>query len=94
MGSFHQINSEFKYLFSKHIGWQDSDGGSLEEFGKSYGWLFNAKLVSDFEGICINDVWELPVYQFLTDLSYLKMKREIDAEQQKRILNKQKLNGR
>jgi len=42
----------------------------------------------------MNVVWELPVYQFLNDLSYLKMKREIDNEQQKKIMNKNKLNGR
>lgn len=51
-------------------------------------------MVSDFEGICIDAVWELPVYQFLNDLSYLKMKREIDAEQQKKIIDKQKFHGR
>jgi hypothetical protein len=94
LGSFQQINSEFQYLFQVNNGWSSGDGGGLEEFGKSYGWLFNAKLVSDFEGICIDAVWELPVYQFLNDLSYLKMKREIDNEQQQKIMNKNKLNGR
>ena len=45
-------------------------------------------MVQEFEGISINEVWDLPVYQFLNDLSYLKMKREIDNEQEKKLLNK------
>jgi hypothetical protein len=36
----------------------------------------------------MNDVWGLPVYQFLNDLSYLKMKRVIDEEQEKKLLKK------
>lgn len=37
-------------------------------------------MVSEFENISINEVWELPTYQFLNDLLYLKLKAEIDAE--------------
>jgi hypothetical protein len=45
-------------------------------------------MVSEFEGISINEAWELGVYQFLNDLSYLKMKRELDNEQEKKLLKK------
>lgn len=45
-------------------------------------------MVSEFEGISINDTWDLGVYQFLNDLSYLKMKRELDNEQEKKLLKK------
>jgi len=45
-------------------------------------------MVSEFENISMNDVWGLPVYQFLNDLSYLKMKRVIDEEQEKKLLKK------
>lgn len=50
-------------------------------------------MVSEFENISINEVWELSVYQFLNDLSYLKMKREVDAEHERKLMNKYKLNG-
>jgi hypothetical protein len=45
-------------------------------------------MVSEFEGISINEAWDLGVFQFLNDLSYLKMKREIDNEQEKKLLKK------
>jgi hypothetical protein len=45
-------------------------------------------MVQEFEGISINEVWDLPVFQFLNDLSYLKMKRELDNEQEKKLLKK------
>jgi hypothetical protein len=45
-------------------------------------------MVQEFEGISIDEVWDLPVYQFLNDLSYIKMKREVDNEQEKRLTKK------
>jgi hypothetical protein len=38
----------------------------------------------------MDDAYLLPVYQFLNALSYLKMKRQIDEEQEKKIANKNK----
>jgi hypothetical protein len=43
-------------------------------------------MVAEFEGISLNEAWELPVLQFLNDLSYLKVKRKLDGDQQKRLL--------
>lgn len=45
-------------------------------------------MVSEFENISLNEVWNLGVFQFLNDLSYLKMKREIDNEAEKKLLKK------
>jgi hypothetical protein len=50
-------------------------------------------MVSEFENISIDEVWKISVYQFLNDLSYLKMKREVDAEQERKLMNKYKLNA-
>jgi hypothetical protein len=38
----------------------------------------------------MDDVYLLPVQHFLNDLSYLKMKRALDAEQEKKIAQKNK----
>ena len=46
--------------------------------------MFNAKLVSEFENISLNDVWDLSVYQFLNDLSYIKVKQKYDADKLER----------
>jgi hypothetical protein len=43
-------------------------------------------MVSEFENISLDSVWAMPVLQFLNDLTYLKVKRKLDAEQQKRII--------
>ena len=45
-------------------------------------------MVSEFENISINEVWQLEVFTFLNDLSYLKMKRRLDEEQEKKLMNK------
>lgn len=37
--------------------------------------------MSEFEGISLEAVYDLPVVQFLNDLMYLKMKREVDEYQ-------------
>ena len=47
-------------------------------------------MVSEFEGIPLDSVWELPVVQFLNDLNYLKQKRLVDNEQEKQLLNEYK----
>ena len=47
-------------------------------------------MVQEFENISMNEVWQLGVYQFLNDLAYLKMKREVDAEQERKLMNKYK----
>ena len=37
--------------------------------------------MSEFEGIPLDSVYDLPVVQFLNDLMYLKNKRELDEHQ-------------
>ena len=50
-----------------------------KKFTEHFGWINNAKMVSEFENIKLNEVWELPVIQFLNDLNYIKNKNELDA---------------
>jgi hypothetical protein len=38
-------------------------------------------MVKELEGCSLNEVWDLPVYQFLNDLFYIKEKQKyIDAK--------------
>lgn len=79
-----RINKEFEYL------WQQSSGGGnpgaiATAFSKIWGWIYNGKQVAEFENISLEEVWELPVNQFLNDLSYLKMLREVEDEERRRI---------
>lgn len=52
--------------------------------------MYNCKMVSEFEAIPLNSVWDLPVVQFLNDLNYLKQKRLVDDEQQQKLINESK----
>lgn len=54
-----------------------------ENFASNWGWIYNAKEVADFESISLDKVYDLPVIQFLNDLSYLKSKKQLDEYQYK-----------
>jgi len=47
-------------------------------------------MVAEFEGLSMNETWELRVIQFLNDLTYIKIKNEMEAEQEKKLLAKYK----
>jgi hypothetical protein len=78
------LDKEFKGLF----GAADDEGGSGEDEGgrgssgfmQNYGWIYQAKLVADFEGIPLDQAFNLSVINFLNDLAYLKAKMEHDNE--------------
>jgi len=80
--SFQELNSRFSSLYGNSDE-QDGTGESIDEFQRSFGWIYNAKLVSEFEDISLDDVWKLPVIQFLNDLTYLRLKIEWDANKLK-----------
>ena len=44
--------------------------------------------MSEFEAIPLDNVYDLPVVQFLNDLMYLKNKREVDEYQYKQSTEK------
>ena len=87
LSSFQRITRQFDDLFRG-----DGNGGegSGSEFYQKFGWLYQAKLVSEFENISVSEVWELTTLNFLNDLRYLKLKRELDAEHEKKIMAKYK----
>jgi hypothetical protein len=47
-------------------------------------------MVKEFEGIPLDDVWKLPVRQFLNDLLFLKMERQKKEHLEKLALEKMK----
>ena len=60
---------------------EGGSGGDIDNFTKHFGWLYNAKMVADFEGIPVESVWGLKVIHFLNDLLYLKLKLENEHRQ-------------
>lgn len=88
--NFQRINDQFEYIFQNDFGESGNASAISQQFSQHFGWIYNAKLVSEFENIKLDDVYSLPVLQFLNDLQYLKMKRKVDEDEQKRITNANK----
>lgn len=84
LSSFKNLNSRYEVLFGSKDEDSDESEVSVDEFQKSFGWIYNAKLVSEFENISLDAVWKLPVLQFLNDLTYIKLKLDWDAKQLKK----------
>jgi len=80
--SFKNLNSKYQVLFGTSD--EEDENRTVDEFQKSFGWIYNAKLVSEFENISLDEVWDLPTLQFLNDLTYLKLKLDWDANELKK----------
>jgi len=80
-----RFNKQFGALFGERV---ESEGDEVEgvedDFGKRFGWIFNAKKAADFENITLDECYELGVVQFLNDLIYLK---EYESHERRMIKN-------
>ena len=83
-------NNQYEGLFGKSDGQEEGIDRHSEAFSKAFGWIYQCKMVSELENISMNEAWELSVYQFLNDLNYIKHKRELEAEQERKLLAKYK----
>lgn len=78
-----RLNGSYPGIFGGRVSedGEDNQGGSTGDgFNETYGWLYNAKRVADFEGIPLEDAMDLSVIQFLNDIGYLKSKDEYDKK--------------
>jgi hypothetical protein len=81
LSCFNSYREGFGTLFPKSDGTEDEPlRGSSDPFGfaENFGWIQNAKMVSEFESISLDDVWNLSATQFLNDLTYLNIKQQFD----------------
>lgn len=76
------LNSQFKRLFDNGDDDEGADGirGNklVERFTRNYGWIYTTRELATFEGISLEQAFNLPVVQALNDLLYLKEKIEYD----------------
>ena len=92
LSSIQQLDKEFKGLFDKG----DDDEGddqisgreNIHPFMRNYGWIYQAKLVAEHEGIILEKAFDLNTLQFLNNLAYIKAKNEYDREQLKKVYGK------
>ena len=76
----HSLNEKFPSLFENDADEQGDEQrtgrGAAERFAASFGWNSCSEQVAEYERIKLDDVWALPVIQFLNDLVYLKEKKK------------------
>ncbi len=82
--SLQHLNEKYPTLFGAD---NDDDGGSEgnRSDDRAFGWLYNAEMVSKFEGISISEVWKLSPYNFLNDLVFLKRKAKLQEDEIKKL---------
>lgn len=86
MQTYQRLNKKYNSLFGKRfVEDEESNEGEVkrdaETFGERWGWIYNAELIKGFEGIKLDDVWNLSIIQALNALAYLKDKARNEREQ-------------
>lgn len=84
---------EFKNLFGDGGIEESQDdnyasGGSGQQFMQRFGWHYQSELVSRYEGIKLDEAYQLPTIQYLNDLAYLKEKSNYEREAIKKASSK------
>ena len=88
MSRISELDKGFSGLFdSGNDGEGDNEvsgRGSISNFMRYYGWIYQTSLVAEFERITMEEAYEIPTLQFLNDLAYLKAKSEHERLEMKR----------
>jgi hypothetical protein len=84
--TYKRLNKSYGTLFGqRNIEEQENNEGEVERntetFEARWGWVYNAELIKGFEGVSLNQVWELPIIQALNGLAYLKDKNQNERRQ-------------
>ena len=53
---------------------EEGEKESVHPFIERYGWMFSAKQLAEYEGITLEEVYNIPIIQAFNGLSYLKSK--------------------
>ncbi len=86
MQTYKRLNKGYGTLFGQgNTEEQEGNEGEVERntetFEARWGWVYNAELIKGFEGVSLNEVWELPIIQALNGLAYLKDKNQNEVRQ-------------
>jgi hypothetical protein len=83
-----KLSDEYSGLFGIEDMEQDELKPLTTGFNEQYGWIYSAKKVAEFEGIKLDEAYDLPIIQAFNDLSYLKAHQEYESE-----INKKKIDA-
>lgn len=92
MGSFNDLVLSYAGLFEQGELDGDATDEEVEAYEKEkalaihpfidrYGWIFSAKQIATFEGITLDQAYDLPITQALNDLAYLKAETNYKKKQ-------------
>lgn len=82
--SFRQLIESYSGLFEIEEDIEDKPKRRSQHiFPERYGWMFSAKEVADYEGVKLNDAYEINIIQALNTMSYLKSKASYEKWQSK-----------
>lgn len=76
--SFNKLIKAYENLFD--IEEQTEDKEEPHPFIEQFGWIYSAKQVAEFEGIKLNDAYDLPIIQALNALAYLKSEQQYNKK--------------
>jgi len=83
-----KLSDEYSGLFGIEDMEQEDFKPLTNGFNEQYGWIYSAKKVAEFEGIKLDEAYDLPIIQAFNDLSYLKAHQEYESE-----INKKKIDA-
>jgi hypothetical protein len=83
-----KLSDEYSGLFGIEDMEQEELKPLTNGFNEQYGWIYSAKKVAEFEGIKLDEAYDLPIIQAFNDLSYLKAHQEYENE-----INQKKINA-
>lgn len=81
--SFEDLIKSYKGLFETEAEEEQQIRRKKHSFPEQYGWMFSAKEVAIFEGIKLDEAYELNIIHALNTLSYLKSKASYEIWQSK-----------
>jgi len=81
LNNIKNLDAGFKGLFNPDNKKEEDSGREVSnQFMKYFGWIYQAKLVAEHEGIKLDDVYKMSAVSFLNDLSYLSSKTSYETE--------------
>jgi hypothetical protein len=91
--TYKRFNRNYRTLFNQAVdeGEEINEApseGITETFESRWGWIYNAELLKGFEGITLDEVWDLPIIQALNGLAYLKDKSKNERDQVEKMNKK------
>ena len=72
--SMNALIKSYSGLFEQDETEEEGEKETVHPFIERYGWMFSAKQLAEYEGVTLEEVYNIPIIQAFNGLSYLKSK--------------------